>query len=131
VQDERWQREVVDPVDLTRDVNLILVVPVNFDEHVHAARARLRREIGNERTRLGNHEAARARLLDRVADGVEPDGANACIMESREHRGQVSPAFGMLHVDIDLVAREGRPQQHLLPARGRVLREGKVRTRRL
>ena len=61
VQHQRRQREVVDPVDLTRHVDLILMVPVDFDEHLHAERVRLRREVGNERERLGNHEAARAR----------------------------------------------------------------------
>ena len=52
VQHQRRQREVVDPVDLARDVDLILVVPVDFDEHLHAERVRLRREVGDERERL-------------------------------------------------------------------------------
>ena len=49
VQKERRQREVVDPVDLARDVDLRLIVAVHFDEHVHPARVRLGRDVVDER----------------------------------------------------------------------------------
>ena len=40
VQHERRQREVVDPVDLPRDVDLVLVVTVDLHEHLDAERVR-------------------------------------------------------------------------------------------
>ena len=82
MQHERGQREVVHPINLTRHVDLILMVPVDFDEHVHPECVRLCREVGNERERLGNHEAARPGLLDGVADGIEPDGLDARGMQT-------------------------------------------------
>ena len=35
--------------------------------------------------------------------------------------------FGMRHVDVDLIAREGGPEQNLVPTRGLVCSEGKTR----
>ena len=51
------------PARAIRD--LIAIVPVHFDEHLHAERARLRGQVGDERERLRDHEAAGAGLLDR------------------------------------------------------------------
>ena len=71
VQHERRQREVVDPVDLSRHVDLFLVVAVDLDQHFDAAGVRPRGEVLDERERLGNHEAAGSGLLDRKAGGIE------------------------------------------------------------
>jgi len=52
VEHQRREREVVHPIDLTRDVDLRLVMRMDFDEHIHAERARLCGEVGDERERL-------------------------------------------------------------------------------
>ena len=90
VQHERRQGEVVDPVDLARDVDLFLVVPVDFDQHLHAKRARLRREFGDERERLGNHEAAGSGLLDRISDRMSDRMA---LMPAAWNRASTSPGI--------------------------------------
>ena len=41
VQHQRRQREVIHPVDMPRDVDLVLVVGVNLDQHFDAQRVRL------------------------------------------------------------------------------------------
>ena len=115
VQNQRRQREVVDPVDLARDVDLILVVAVDFDQHLHAERVRLCRELGDERERLRNHEAARARLLDGEADGIEPNRADAGAVQTLEDAGEIPLRFGMRHVDVDLIARERGPEEKPCP----------------
>ena len=44
-------------------------------------------------------------------------GADAGGLEARENRVEIPPAFGMVHVDVDLLARERRPQQHAFAVR--------------
>jgi hypothetical protein len=74
VQHQRRQGEVVHPIDPACYLDLILIAPVDFDEHLDAERVRLHGDRVDEGKRLRDHEAARAGLLDRVADCVEPDG---------------------------------------------------------
>ena len=131
VQHERRQREVVDPVHLARHVDLILMVSVNLDQHVHAAGMALRGDVGNERERLGNHEAARTGLLDREADGVEPDGPDSRRMKPVQHALEISPPFRVMDIDVNLLAGKGRPQQHVIAVRGPVFRERWMRPRRV
>ena len=97
------------------------MVPVDLDQHVDAERVRLRGEVGDEGERLGNHEAARAGLLDRIADRVEPDGTDARRVKPVEHAREVAPAFRVVDVDVDLLAGERGPQQHGFAVRGPVL----------
>ena len=129
VQDQRWQGEVVHPVNPVSHVELILVVTVNFDQHLHIERVRLCGEPGDERERLRNHEAAGARLLDCEADCIEPNRADAGAVQTMENAGEVPLRFGMRHVDVDLIAREGGPQEKPVPSRSLVGSEGKARAR--
>ena len=95
VQDQRRQREVVDPIDLASDLDLLLVVAMHLDENFHAERARLFRQLGDEGEGLGHHEAIGSRLLDGVTDGVEADGANAGRVKSLQNGAQVGLALRM------------------------------------
>jgi hypothetical protein len=110
VQRQRWQREVVHPIDLRRDFELIVIVPMDLDEHLDAECVRLRGHIGDERKRLRDHETAGARPLDREPDGVEPNRPYPGGMQSRKDRRQISPALRVLDVDVDLLAGERGPQ---------------------
>ena len=58
-------------------------MPVNFDQHLHAERVRLCGQLGDERERLRNHEAAGACLLDRESDCIEPDRSDAGVVQAR------------------------------------------------
>jgi hypothetical protein len=48
VQDQRRKREVVNPIDLLRDLDLILVVAVHLHQHFHSQCVGLGGEPGNE-----------------------------------------------------------------------------------
>ncbi len=109
MQHERWQREVVDPVDLRGDCELRRVVRVDLHEHLDAALVRAARNLADERERLREHEAGRAAFLDRITRRVEPDGTYAGAREPVEDRHQVLAPRGVVHVDVDLVRRERGP----------------------
>jgi hypothetical protein len=81
---------------------------------------RPRGELSHEGQRLGNHEAARPGLLDRVPDGIQADHPNPSTVKPRQHRIEVPFAFGMIHINIDLLVRERGPEQELGPTCGLV-----------
>ena len=63
VQHERRQREVVHPVHVARDLDLLLVVRMHLDEHLEPLTARPIGERADEVEGLGQHEAARPAFL--------------------------------------------------------------------
>ena len=111
VQHQRRQREIVDPVHARGNLDLLPVVPVDLDQDLDPPGVGFGADSGDEIERLGNHEAAGPGLLDRVSDRVEANGPDARRLEPVEHVNEVSPAFRMVDVDIDLLAGERRPQQ--------------------
>ena len=129
MQHQWWQREVVDPVDACRDLDLLAVVRVDLDQHLDAQRARLRREGADEVEGLRQHEAAAAGHLDRIADGVETHHADAVGREGLQDARQVRATQLMMHVDVDLLRREGGPQCAPLAVGQRDLGERPARSR--
>src|SRR4029453_16659704 len=91
------------------------------------ASARVLCRSGDACERLRNNKAARAPLLDGEADRIEPNRADAGAVQPIEDAGEVPLRFGMRHVDVDLIAREGGPQEKRLPARSLVCGERKIR----
>ena len=113
MQNQWRQREIVDPIDLAGNLDLLLEVAVHLDENFHAEGAGLFRELGDEVEGFRDHEATGAWLLDGVTDSVKADGVNAGRVESFENGPEVGLALRMRHVDVDLLRREGGPEQLL------------------
>ena len=127
VQHERRQREIVDPVDLAGDFDLLQVVAVNLDQDLDAQRTGLGGQFGDEFEGFGNHETAGARLLDCVPDRVEPDHLDPRSLELAEDRLQIGFRLRMPDIDVDLLRIEGGPQYFPL---ARQQRDGAERKRR-
>src|SRR6266699_7246328 len=68
-------------------------------------------ELGYKAKSLWNHEAAGPRLLDGVADGIEPDHAYSRMLKLVENCFQITLAFRMLHVDVDLLGSKRGPKK--------------------
>jgi hypothetical protein len=111
VQDQRREREVIHPVDVSAHVDLAAVVGVQLGQHLDADLPGLLRQLGNERQGVGGHEAARPWGLDGVADGVEPDGRDPVLCEAFQDTEQVITGCWLADVKVDLAAGEGRPHQ--------------------
>src|SRR5690349_2275733 len=77
VQYEWGECEIVYPIDLPGDLDLLLIMGMDFDEHFNSKCVRLGFELGDECEGLGNHETARARLFDGVTSRVQAYTANA------------------------------------------------------
>ncbi len=129
VQDKRRQREVVDPIGLLCDFDLFLIMRMDFDQHFDFAGVGLRLQFRDEIERFGNHEGTCAGLLDRVADGVQTNDANARVLKLIENTHQVVPARGMANVDVDLPGSEGGPEQMLGAVSEACLCKGKAGAR--
>src|ERR1700720_81783 len=77
VEDERRGCEVIAPVDLPGNLELLRIVAVDLDQDFHAKGASLGGERGDEAKGLGNHETTCCPLFNRVTHGVEPNHAYA------------------------------------------------------
>src|SRR6266566_2712334 len=113
VQDKRWQREIVDPIHMLCDFDLILIMRVDLDQNFHSAGVGILCQLRNHIERFGNHEAAGARLLDGVANSIQTDDPNACVMKLIENSRQVVPASRMANVYVNLLGGECGPEETL------------------
>ena len=87
-------------------VELILVVAVNFDQHLHVERVRLCGEPGDERRRLGiMKQLVPAFLMAKPTASSRIARMPAPCRRWRMH-WRVLLRSGMRHVDVDLIARE-------------------------
>ena len=111
VQQQRRKREIVDAIDLRRNLNLLLVVGMHFDEDFQAALDTLLTQTGDELERLRSHEAACAGFLSAVADGVETNVADVGCGHLIENRHQVFPTLVGIRVNVDLLRGETDPNQ--------------------
>jgi hypothetical protein len=114
VQQQGRQREVVDPVDALCNLDLLGEVRVHLDQHLQPERAGERGELVDEGEGFGQHETAAAGLLDGVAHGIEANHLHAAGGQSTHDRFEVGAALRVLHVDVDLLRREGGPQRACL-----------------
>jgi len=128
MQDQRRQRKVVDPVDPARNLDLALVVGMDLHQHLDAQRPCLVRELADEIECLRHHEATGAGLLDGIADGVQPDHADAIVGKGAQDAGQVGPALRVMHGNVDLRRREGGPEDAALAMLERGVGERQSRT---
>ena len=110
VQHQRRQREVVDPIDMAGDLDLLLVVGVQLDQHLQAQGVGPGRDLGNEVEGFGQHEATRPGALDGIAHGVQAHLADAVGGQRLENAFEVGPPLGMLDIDVELLRRERGPQ---------------------
>ena len=111
VQQQRRKREIVDAIDLRRNLNLLLVVGMHFDEDFQAALDTLLTQTGDELERLRSHEAACAGFLSAVADGVETNVADVGCGHLIENRHQIFPTLVGIRVNVDLLRGETDPNQ--------------------
>src|SRR2546427_7106239 len=86
-------------------------------------------EVSDEIESLGNHEAAGSGFLDRITNCIEANRANPGGVKLLKDRVEVSFAFGVMHIDIDLIAGKVGPQKALLAFLELVLCERQTRTR--
>ena len=128
MQQQRRKGEIVDAIDLRRDLDLLLVVGMHFDEDFQAALDALLAQAGDELERFRRHEAAGTGFLGTVADGVKTNVADVGCSHLVENRHQVFPAFVGIRVDIDLLRGEADPDQASL-ARELVVGERQTRAR--
>src|SRR6185312_16449072 len=111
VQHERRQREIVDPVALPRDFDLVLIMCVDLDQNLGPPRVGLRSEFRDEVERFANHEATGAGFLDGVTDGVEADDPNTGAVELVKNEREVLATRGMVNVDVNLFGSKGGPEK--------------------
>ena len=108
----QWgQGEVVDEVDASGDLELVEVVTVDLDEHLHVAVVAGSSQPVDEGERLGQHEARRTGAFDRVAHRIESHEGDSAAVELVEDADEVGPAELVLDVDVDLAVGERRPHQ--------------------
>ena len=113
MQNQRRQREIVDPIDPAGDLDLLLVIAVHLDENFHVERTGLPCELIDESEGFGDHETAGAGFLDGVTDSVKSDGVDAGCMEAFENGAEIGLTLRMRHVDVNLLRRERGPDQLL------------------
>ncbi len=106
---ERWECEVVYPVDSARHLDLKAMVGVDFDEDLHASLPSRLRDAFDERKALGDHETRRSGPLDRVADRVETNEVDADLPKPVENRQQIGPRTRVADIEIDLLVGECCP----------------------
>src|SRR2546426_10084231 len=123
VQNQRRQREVVDPIDLFGDFDLLEVMTVDLDEYLDTKAVRLICQLRDEFEGFGNHEATGARLLNCISNGVEPNRTNAGGVKLLQDIFEVAFAFTVMDIDVDLLARKCGPQQTLPAVLELVIRE--------
>ena len=129
MQDERGKREVVHPIHLTRDFQLLHVVTVNLYEDFDSLRMGVRGERFDEAKRLRNHETACPWLLDGISDRIEPYSANSCMPKIVENGLEVRFALRVLYINVDLLGSERRPKKMSFAVFQWDVREGQAGTR--
>ena len=129
MEHQRRQREVVDAIDLPRDGDLLFVVAVDFHEHIDSQGVRLGGQFRNEVESFRDHETARSRLFDCIADGIEPDHPDPRCLELPKDGVEVCGGVRMPDIDIHLLRIEGGPQHLPLAREQRRGRERQCRAR--
>ena len=102
MQSQRWEGEIVNPVHLPSDLNLIVMVAVHLNQHFDSQRMGLSGKPGDKVKRLRDHETTCAGFLDREASGIQPDCADTGSLEVIQDLLQIAFACGRLDIDIDL-----------------------------
>src|SRR5215469_10174808 len=102
MQDERRKSEIIDPVNLLCDFNLLQVVTVDLHKTFHTEGMDLRRKRFDEAKSFGYHETTRSGLLDCIAHCIESDRPYADRLKSMEDCAQIGLPLPMFHVDVDL-----------------------------
>ena len=110
MEEERWKREIINPIDLARDFHLLQIVTVNFDQYFHPKPMGLLGESFDEAKSLRNHETACSSFLDGVTDCIEPNHPHAGGLKPAEDGFQIRFTLGMGHVDVDLLRSECGPE---------------------
>src|SRR5437868_2047552 len=124
MQDQRWKREIVHPIDSLGDLDLFQVVTVDLHQRFNSQLMRLRGQLADESKRLRDHETTGSGLLDRVTGRIQPDDADTRRLEFLEDLRQVARALRAPHVNVNLLSGERGPQQALSAAGQLELGEG-------
>ncbi len=127
MQHQRRQGEVVDLVHPLGDLDLLLIVGMDLDQHAQAALVAPSGDLVDEAEGFRRHEGRQAGRLDRVPDGVQPDLGHPGRGELVQHLPQVVPGELIPDVDVDLLRGEGGPHQALAAVGEAVGREGQPR----
>jgi hypothetical protein len=134
VQEEARQDEVVGPEAVRRQLPVSLDAVMDLRENDEAE---FGRELGHPGQELEDlrldHEAAGTRLLDDVADRIEPDDPNAVVRQRRQPGTDQPSGRGRRHVEIDLLRPFGTSERgpDALPSAGRLDRHRRERAPRL
>ena len=83
MEDERWKREIVNPIDLARDFHLLQIVTVNFDQHFHPKPMGLcGQSFVMKRKVSGIMKQLVPGFFDGVADCIEPNQTDRLQLET-------------------------------------------------